>query len=139
MDRPDRQAAATPRILLVEDSDVIRAQLRRLLDSAGYHVTEARDGAEGLRLAMAGDFDLVSTDVMMPHMDGYELCRALRASERHRHTPIIMVTSRGEKIDRIRGFDAGVDEYITKPHDRQELVRAVAKHLEPHRDRGGGS
>jgi DNA-binding response OmpR family regulator len=62
-------------------------------------------------------------------MDGYELTRSLRAEGRHKDTPIIMVTSRGEKIDRVRGFDAGVDEYITKPHDRQELLRAVAKHL----------
>jgi two-component system chemotaxis sensor kinase CheA len=122
-------APARRRILLVEVSDVIREALKRLLEGAGYDVTEARDGAEGLRLAEAGAFDLVSTDVMMPNMDGYELTRALRASERYRDVPIVMVTSRGEKIDRVRGFDAGVDEYITKPHDRQELLRAVAKHL----------
>lgn len=118
-----------PRILLVEDSDVARESLRRLLTGAGYEVVEARDGAEGLELARAQTFDLISTDVMMPHLDGYELTRALRASERHRDTPIVMVTSRGERIDRVRGFDAGVDEYITKPHDRQELLQAVARLL----------
>jgi two-component system chemotaxis sensor kinase CheA len=123
--------AGRPRVLLVEDSDTIRAGLRRLLEGAGADVTEARDGAEGLALALAAQppFELVSTDVMMPNMDGYELTRALRASPAYRDTPIIMVTSRGEKIDRVRGFDAGVDEYITKPHDRQELLRAVHKHL----------
>jgi two-component system chemotaxis sensor kinase CheA len=118
-----------PKILLVEDSDVIRESLRRLLQGAGYDVVEARDGQEGLEQAQKAQFDLVSTDIMMPRMDGYELTRALRAEGRHRDTPIVMVTSRGEKIDRVRGFDAGVDEYITKPHDRQLLLRAVAKQL----------
>jgi two-component system chemotaxis sensor kinase CheA len=127
-----------PRILLVEDSDVIRESLRRLLQGAGYDVVEARDGQEGLEQAQKAQFDLVSTDIMMPRMDGYELTRALRAEGRHRDTPIVMVTSRGEKIDRVRGFDAGVDEYITKPHDRQLLLRAVAKQLGRKHGAGGG-
>jgi two-component system chemotaxis sensor kinase CheA len=127
--------AAAPRILLVEDSDVIRQHLRRQLEAAGYHVVEARDGREGLDLARRERFDLVSTDVVMPRMDGYELTRALRAEAGYKDTPIIMVTSRGEKIDRVRGFDAGVDEYLTKPHDRNELIAAIAKHV---RGRSGG-
>jgi DNA-binding response OmpR family regulator len=71
----------------------------------------------------------VSTDVMMPRMDGYELTRALRDTAEYRDVPIVMVTSRGERIDRVRGFDAGVDEYITKPHDRHLLLKAVARLL----------
>jgi two-component system chemotaxis sensor kinase CheA len=126
-----------PRILLVEDSDVIRESLKRLLQGAGYDVTEAKDGQEGLEQAGKGEFDLISTDIMMPRMDGYELTRALRAEGRHRDTPIVLVTSRGEKIDRVRGFDAGVDEYITKPHDRQLLLRAVAKQLGRRHGAGG--
>jgi len=122
-------AASAPRILLVEDSDTMRAAMQRFLESAGYQVTPARDGVEALRLAETQDFDLVSTDVMMPNLDGYELTRALRASSRHASTPILMVTSRGEKIDRVRGFDAGVDEYLTKPHDRQDFLAAVGRHL----------
>lgn len=124
------RVAEPPCILLVEDSDTIRAAMQRSLEAAGYHVTPARDGAEGLALADTAAFDLVSTDVMMPHVDGYELTRALRASARHKDTPIIMVTGRGEKIDRVRGFDAGVDEYLTKPHDRQDFLSAVRRHLE---------
>ncbi len=127
---PSPEAPAAKRILLVEDSDTIRAAMQRTLEGAGYHVTPARDGREALALAQDQDFDLVSTDVMMPNLDGYELTRALRAGARHAATPILMVTSRGEKIDRVRGFDAGVDEYITKPHDRQDLLNAVARHLE---------
>lgn len=118
-----------PRILLAEDSDVVRASLQRLLEQAGYQVTAVRDGVEALAAAGREQFDLVSTDVMMPRMDGYELTRALRARPDYKDTPIVMVTSHGERIDRVRGFDAGVDEYITKPHDRTQLVDAIRKLL----------
>jgi two-component system chemotaxis sensor kinase CheA len=124
---PPARSASSPHLLLVEDSDMVRESLRRLIVEAGYRCTTARDGIEGLEIAMRERFDLVSTDVMMPRMDGYELTRALRETAEYRDTPIIMVTSRGERIDRVRGFDAGVDEYITKPHDRHELLRAIAK------------
>ncbi len=130
--RPVKRAAAAKArgdVLVVDDSDTVREALKRLLLDAGYEVTTAEDGRAGLELCKAHRFDLVSTDVMMPHMDGYELTRALRAMPEYRDVPIVMVTSRGERIDRVRGFDAGVDDYITKPHDRQLLLRAVQKLL----------
>jgi len=121
--------AGGAQILLVEDSDTVRESLRRLLTDAGYLVTVAIDGQHGLELARSRRFDLISTDVMMPKLDGYELTRALRATPDYADTPIVMVTSMGERIDRVRGFDAGVDEYITKPHDRSMLLRVVRKLL----------
>ncbi len=123
------EAGEAPHILLAEDSDAVRATLRQMLLDAGYRVTAARDGAEALEAAQRERFDLVSTDVMMPRMDGYELTRALRARPEYEDTPILMITSRGERIDRVRGFDAGVNEYITKPHDRTLLIDAVRKLL----------
>ncbi len=123
------EARALAHVLLVEDSDTVRESLRRLLVEAGYDVTTAEDGRAGLELCQSRLFDIVSTDVMMPHMDGYELTRALRAMPSYRDVPIVMVTSRGELIDRARGFDAGVDDYITKPHDRQMLLRSIRKLL----------
>jgi len=125
------QDGDTLKVLLVEDSETVRESLRRLLVAAGYEVTTAVDGVEGLAAARQHRYDLVSTDVMMPRMNGYELTRALRATAEYKNTPIVMVTSKGERIDRVRGFDAGVDEYITKPHDRQLLLRVVRKLLGP--------
>jgi len=132
--------ASSSHVLLVEDSDIVRESLRRILADAGYIVTVAVDGQHGLELARQKRYDLISTDVMMPRMDGYELTRALRAMPEYANTPIVMVTSMGERIDRVRGFDAGVDEYITKPHDRTQLLRSVRKllgHTAPDRDGDG--
>ncbi|HTM21306.1 MAG TPA: response regulator, partial [Kofleriaceae bacterium] len=126
---PEADPGSAAHVLVVEDSDTVRESLRRLLVGAGFRVSTAVDGVDGLEQCRRTRFDLVSTDVMMPRMDGYELTRALRASTEYRDTPIVMVTSRGERIDRVRGFDAGVDEYITKPHDRALLVRVVKKLL----------
>ncbi len=124
---PASEPAQRRRVLIAEDSEVVRESLRRLFETQGCEVLVARDGAEALELADRdpGGFDLVSTDVMMPRLDGYELTRALRAHPRHREVPIVMVTSRSAEIDRVRGFDAGVDDYLTKPLDGGELMRAV--------------
>ncbi|MEZ4313608.1 MAG: response regulator, partial [Polyangiaceae bacterium] len=116
-------------VLVVDDSDTVRETLKRLIADAGYEVTTAEDGRAALELCKVRIFDLVSTDVMMPHMDGYELTRSLRTMPEYKDVPIVMVTSRGERIDRVRGFDAGVDDYITKPHDRQLLLRSIQKLL----------
>ena len=123
------QTPDAPHILVAEDADVIREAIRRVLTGAGFRVTVARDGAEALRIASEESFDLVSTDVVMPEMDGYELTRRLRQLPAYRDVPIVMVTSKAERIDRIRGFDAGVDAYLTKPTDATELLRVIERHL----------
>jgi chemosensory pili system protein ChpA (sensor histidine kinase/response regulator) len=127
---PEAPQPSVPSMLVVDDSDTIREDLRRLLTSAGFIVEEARSGAEALEMCRGRIYDVVSTDITMPGIDGYELCRRLRAIPGYDATPIIMVTSRDQEIDRIRGFDAGVDAYLSKPVDRQRMVKTARRLLE---------
>ena len=112
-------------ILIAEDSDVVREAIRRAFEARGFQVTTAADGAEAIARAHEHRFDAVSTDVMMPNVDGYELTRALRADPRHATVPIVMLTSKDGRIDQLRGLDAGADAYVTKPVDSGDLVRQV--------------
>ncbi len=123
--RPPVRAKARARVLVAEDSDVIREAIRRELTRAGFEVVAAEDGAVALEHARRELFDAVSTDVMMPKLDGYELTRALRKDPRYEKVPIVMVTSKDARIDTLRGMDAGADLYLTKPADAGELVRAL--------------
>jgi two-component system chemotaxis sensor kinase CheA len=113
------------RVLVAEDSDVIREAIRRELTQAGFDVTTAADGEIALRIAKEQRFDAVSSDVMMPHRDGYELVRALRNDPSYRDTPIVLVTSKDARIDAVRGYDAGADAYLTKPADAGDLIRTL--------------
>ncbi|MEZ4231546.1 MAG: response regulator [Polyangiaceae bacterium] len=113
------------RVLVAEDSDTIREAIRRELTHAGFEVVVAADGTEALEVARRESFDAISTDVMMPGMDGYELTRRLRADPRYADVPIVMVTSKDARLDTLRGFDAGASAYITKPADAAELVRTL--------------
>jgi two-component system, OmpR family, response regulator RegX3 len=112
----------TDRILIVEDDDGIRETLKYHLTTAGYAVTEARDGAIGLRLARTSRPDLVLLDLMLPGMSGMEFCRALRRSSR---VPIIMVTAKDSEVDKIVGLELGADDYITKPFSVREVLARV--------------
>ena len=110
------------RILIVEDDDGIRETLKYHLVAAGYLVSEARDGAIGLRLARTSRPDLVLLDLMLPGMSGMEFCRALRRSSR---VPIIMVTAKDSEVDKIVGLELGADDYITKPFSVREVLARV--------------
>src|SRR5215472_9350204 len=110
------------RILIVEDDDGIRETLKYHLDAAGYLVTEARDGAIGLRLARTSRPDLVLLDLMLPGMSGMGFCRALRRSSR---VPIIMVTAKDSEVDKIVGLELGADDYVTKPFSVREVLARV--------------
>lgn len=114
-----------PRLLLVDDEAPTRLRLRRIFEEAGLDVQEAGDGAEALALATAGRFQLVSTDIVMPKMDGYELTRRLRALAEYRDVPIIMISSKSEEVDRRAGFEAGVDYYLVKPVERSALLELI--------------
>ena len=118
------------KILLIDDDPVLLELLSSQLQAAGYQPVAANDGPTGLTLASEAKPDLVVLDVMMPSMDGWEVCKRLRARrdvppERLYPIPIIMLTAKGEEIDKLRGFRLGVDDYVTKPFSFAELVARV--------------
>jgi two-component system, OmpR family, response regulator len=107
------------RVLVVEDDVKLARSLHRGLELSGYAVAVAHDGLDGLTLATTAEFDAVVLDVMLPGMDGFGLCEALRA--RGLWMPVLMLTARTEVTDRIRGLDGGADDYLPKPFDFDEL------------------
>jgi heavy metal response regulator len=116
------------RILLVEDEERIAAFIRKGLHEELYTVDRARDGAEALDIALAAEYDLIILDVRLPGRDGIAVCRELRAQGKK--TPILMLTARDSVDDRVRGLDAGADDYLIKPFAFQELLarlRALAR------------
>lgn len=116
-------------ILLVEDDPSIREVTALGLRAAGFTVTTAADGAEGLERWRTGEPDLVLLDVMLPRMDGLEVCRAIR---REATTPIVMLTARADTIDVVVGLESGADDYVRKPFEMPELVARLRAALRRH-------
>ncbi len=114
-----------PRLLLVDDEPGMRNAVQAYLQDDGFEVLTAVDGIEGFEKAQQVLPDLIITDVMMPRCDGYELLKKLRDDERLGGTPVIFLTAKGMTIDRTQGYQAGVDDYIPKPFDPDELVARV--------------
>jgi DNA-binding response OmpR family regulator len=107
-------------VLIIEDDPALLRGLKDNFEAQNYRVHLARDGREGLSAALANPPDLLVLDIMLPRMNGYEICRALRA---HRlEMPIIMVTAKGQEEDIIRGLELGADDYVTKPFSIRELL-----------------
>jgi DNA-binding response OmpR family regulator len=111
------------RILIAEDDRNIRLGLVATLESEGYAVTAAGDGAQALKLFPQEKFDLVLLDVMMPKASGYDVCREIRA--RGAHVPVLFLTAKGEEIDKVVGLKLGADDYVTKPFGVHELLARV--------------
>jgi two-component system response regulator ResD len=109
-------------ILVVDDEERIRRLLKMYLERENYQIEEARDGEEALQKAMQKDYDLILLDLMMPGIDGVEVCKEIRDTKA---TPIIMLTAKGEEANRVQGFEAGTDDYIVKPFSPREVVLRV--------------
>ena len=114
------------RILIIEDEESIADLEKDYLELSNFEVEVANDGEQGLAQAMEQDFDLIILDLMLPGVDGFEICRQVRDSK---NTPIIMVSAKKDDIDKIRGLGLGADDYMTKPFSPSELVARVKAHL----------
>ncbi|MEE3893744.1 response regulator transcription factor [Priestia megaterium] len=110
------------RLLLVDDEDRIRRLLKMYLEKEGYIIEEAADGHEAIEKALHIEYDLIVLDLMMPGIDGIEVCKQIREKKA---TPIIMLTAKGEEVNRVQGFEVGTDDYIVKPFSPREVVLRV--------------
>src|SRR5215204_2321166 len=122
------------KILIAEDDANIRLGLVATLESDGYAVTAASDGAQALRLYPQEKFDLVILDIMMPKASGYDVCRELRA--RGTRVPVLFLTAKGEEVDKVVGLKLGADDYVTKPFGVHELLARVEALLRRGRTNG---
>ena len=116
-------------ILLVDDSPTVRVMVSDLLRRKGIEVIEAADGIEAMEKMQVQCPDLVITDIVMPKMNGYELCRWIKTQFQDRYIPVIMCTSKDQQFDHYWGIKQGADAYITKPFEPVDLIRAIKKLL----------
>ena len=115
------------RILIIEDEEAIAELEKDYLELSGFEVIICNRGDLGLDMALKEDFDLIILDLMLPEVDGFEICRQVRDAK---NTPIIMVSAKKDDIDKIRGLGLGADDYMTKPFSPSELVARVKAHME---------
>lgn len=123
------------KILIVEDNNSLREMLSRFLRKEKYEVIEASTGEMGLELTKIQKFDLVLLDIMLPGIDGFEVCRQIRSDSM---IPIIMITAKSEDHDKILGLDVGADDYMVKPFSHQEVtarIRAIMRRVEPKKEK----
>src|SRR5689334_13256727 len=122
-----------PRILIIEDETTMRTALKDIIEAEGYRAFTAADGESGLKRALEEKPDLILLDIMMPRLDGYEVCAELRRLANP--VPILMLTAKGQVEDRVTGLDAGADDYLVKPFSTEELlarVRALLRRFQKH-------
>ena len=114
------------RILIIEDEEAIADLEKDYLELSGFEVEICNEGALGLKTALSQEFDLIVLDLMLPGMDGFEICKHIREEK---NIPIIMVSAKKDDIDKIRGLGLGADDYMTKPFSPSELVARVKAHM----------
>jgi len=124
-----------PVILIVDDTNITREVMAKILSKEGYRIETAMNGRQALDIAGKVYPDLVLLDVVMPEMDGYEVCRILKESPETKDIPIIFITVKNEMEDIVKGFEAGAVDYVTKPFNSVELLVRVRTHLELKRKR----
>jgi two-component system, OmpR family, phosphate regulon response regulator PhoB len=123
-----------PKVLVVDDDSDIRSLVQYNLEKEGLHVTAVSNGKDALQLAHSQPFQAVILDLMLPEVDGLEVCRQIKRDPALSDIPVIMLTAKGEEVDRVVGFELGADDYITKPFSPRELVlrvKAILKRATP--------
>jgi sigma-B regulation protein RsbU (phosphoserine phosphatase) len=128
-------ANSNSRLLIVDDIPENIKVLGASLKHAGYIITFATSGVEAIEMAKKNNIDLILLDIMMPGMDGYQVCQTLKSEERTKNVPVIFITAKTQNEDIVRGFEAGAVDYITKPFNAAELSARVRTHLELEKSR----
>ena len=118
------------RILIIEDDEDIANLEKDYLEKDGFEADIAVKGDEGLRLALSGDYDCIILDLMLPKVDGFEICRRIRTEK---NIPVIMISAKKDDMDKISGLGLGADDYMTKPFSPKEMVARVKAHMERYR------
>lgn len=125
MPRQKRSKDRERTVLLIEDDPAIAEVLTYNLEREGYKTEWLRDGADGLRRASERKPDLIILDLMLPSLDGVEICRELRSDGTTRHVPILMLTAKSDEVDQVEGFSVGADDYVTKPFSVKVLLQRI--------------
>ncbi len=118
------------KVMVIDDSKTIRRSAETLLKRAGCEVVTATDGFEALAKITEHKPDIIFVDIMMPRLDGYQTCALIKNNKNFRSTPVIMLSSKDSIFDRARGRIVGSEEYLTKPFSREDLIGAIASHVE---------
>ena len=113
------------KILAVDDDAMVLAVIKKRLEFAGYEVITAMEGLEGLKKARTENPDLIVLDLILPNLNGYQICAMLKRDSTYRNIPIVMLTSRSQQADIAEGMKAGADAYITKPYDPDEFIAKI--------------
>lgn len=124
------------KILVVDDEDKIRAVIRKYGEFEGYEIYEASNGMDAVEMCRENDYDLILMDVMMPELDGFSACGAIK---KIKDIPVIMLSARGEEYDRIHGFEVGVDDYVMKPFSPKELMMRINVVINRNRNSSGNN
>ena len=117
------------KILVIDDEERVRDMIKFRLCLLGYEVVEATNGRDGLEAASREQPDLVLLDIMMPDVDGFQVCDRLKENEETREIPVVMLTAKGEAMDVARAYNCGAEDYVVKPYDPRVLHQKVAKNL----------
>lgn len=117
-------------VLVVDDSKTIRRTAETLLGKEGCQVVTAEDGFAALAMIVEHNPDIIFVDIMMPRLDGYQVCSLIKNNAQYKHTPVIMLSSKDGLFDKARGRIVGADEYLTKPFGRSELIDAIRDNLD---------